>query len=122
MRQQRSALNRLEQKLKQATGPSKKIDRDVSALRQNAPQDEAVVAYTASVDDCIALINDLLPEWHWHVGHGPMGIFPYASMSLDDGKSSARHFEAKAPTVPLALLGVLVKALKGKKQAETKSE
>lgn len=109
---ERSALDHLEETLKEATGPSKQIDRVVSALFHEAPKTETLVAYTASVDDCIALINKLLPEWHWHVGHGPKGILPYASMSLHDRGSHEVHVESKAPTVPLALLGALVKALK----------
>ena len=71
--------------------------------------------YTGSVDECIALVNRILPNWHWHLGHGPLGIVPYASMTQNDGEDGSIHVEATAPTVPLALLGALMKALNSKK-------
>ena len=43
-----------------------------------------------------------MPGWHWHVGYGPKGVMPYASIS--NGKIRC---EAIAATVPLALLTTL---------------
>jgi len=61
----------------------------------------------------IALSPAVLPGWAWHVGHGARGIFPYASLhpKCPAGDGSEPRAEATAPTVPLALLQALVKAL-----------
>ena len=101
----------LEKLVTQATGPDGKIDRAVADMFDGGIEEGVVSPYTASVDACIALIQRTLPDWHWHVGHGPMGIIPYASMTRDGDGAGSGHVEATAPTVPLALLRVLVKAV-----------
>ncbi len=65
-------------------------------------------AYTASVDAAIALVDHALPGWHWHIGWHADGITPYASL-----RDAARtlHVEAKGPTVQLALLRAMIRAL-----------
>lgn len=104
-------LAKLGSRIEQATGPSDQMDQAISAAFDGDDKDSAVPAYTASVDACIALIQRVLPAWHWHVGHGPMGIVPYASMTQNTKSADPLHVEATAPTVPLALLGALFKAL-----------
>ena len=61
--------------------------------------------YTSSVDDCIALISHAAPDWGWHVGWAANGATPYATLHRGHEMK-----EAKGPTVPLALLRVLVRA------------
>jgi hypothetical protein len=103
-------LHRLESKIGTATGADRDLDADLhEAIYGTRPDD--VPAYTASVDSCLALFHDRLPEWHWHIGYGPRGIFPYAVLTHDPGSEDAQS-EMIAPTVPLALLGALVKALR----------
>jgi len=97
-------LARLDEHIGEATGPSKEIDQLIASAFHESNE----VAFSASVDACLALIGRALPEWHWHVGHGPKGILPYASMASDN---SSQRVEMVAPTVPLALLGCLVKVL-----------
>ena len=95
-----------------AVGPSEEIDKEIGLIFDGRQAGEKPVAYTGSVDECIRLLSRLLPEWHWHVGHGPMGVVPYASMTRNSGEDGSVHMEASASTVPLALLGALIKALR----------
>jgi hypothetical protein len=87
----------------EATGPSTTIDKAVAHLFDG----DADIGYSASVDACLLLIGRVLPDWHWHVGYGPTGVLPYASMQ---DEHSDKRVETSAPTVPLALLGCVVKA------------
>ncbi len=48
-----------------------------------------------------------MPGCHWHVGYGPKGVMPYASLS--NGKIRC---EAIATTVPFALLIATLEAHK----------
>lgn len=107
-------LASLERQIGDASGPSEGIDLAIAATLDGELESEAPLPYTASVDDCIALIKRTLPDWHWHVGHGPLGIVPYASMSENGGDTEPMLVEATAPTVPLALLRVLMKALRSR--------
>ena len=102
----KSAQASLMKRLRQATGPDGGVDTAVAAMFGG--DSDPVPSYTASVDACIALMRRTLPDWHWHVGHGPSGIVPYASMTRN---ADDLHVEATAPTVPLALLGALLKAV-----------
>jgi hypothetical protein len=61
--------------------------------------------FTSSIDLCVSLIERVLPGWHWHVGFGPKGVLPYASVYTNQ-----LHYEAMAGTVPLALLSALLQA------------
>jgi len=85
------------------------IGEAVAALAGDPPA--ANEPYTASVDQCLQLIHQLLPKWHWHTGFGVKGITPYAMLSSGDEAGKEERFEASAPTVPLALLIVLFQAL-----------
>ena len=100
-----SALQQLSERIAAATGGDDRLDRDIAALLE-PPGAGSTPSYTTSVPDCIALIARLLPAWTWHVGHGPNGVLPYAFVR----RGRERH-EASAPTVPLALLGALVRAM-----------
>ena len=102
-------LRRLEGRIARATGADSGLDRAIREALDGAAPADGVPPYTASVDACLALIGRALPGWHWHVGWGPGGILPYASLSRD-GAGPAGRVEMTAPTVPLALLGTLVKA------------
>ena len=100
-----NALQQLGERIAAATGGDDRLDRDIAALL-DPPDAGAPPSYTTSVPDCIALIARLLPTWSWHVGHGPNGVLPYAFV-----RQGRQRYEASAPTVPLALLGALVKAM-----------
>ncbi|CCQ75078.1 hypothetical protein [Magnetospira sp. QH-2] len=91
-------------RLEKATGGNRELDR---ALRDAwDPAEQGDPPYTESVDACLALVKKVLPGWHWHVGWGASGFLPYAMISRD-----GREFHADGPTVPLALLRAVVKAL-----------
>ena len=62
--------------------------------------------YSQSTDQSRALVRQVLPDWHLHLGFGASGVLPYAALSLGD-----RHCEAEAATVPLAILRSLMQAV-----------
>ena len=100
-----STLQQLSERIAAATGGDDRLDRAIAALLDPSGVG-SMPSYTTSVPDCIALIGRLLPGWSWHVGHGPNGVLPYAFV-----RQGRQRHEASAPTVPLALLGALVKAM-----------
>jgi hypothetical protein len=103
-------LEQLEVQISNATGEDDALDRMVADTLRGG--DKTRRNYTASIDDCVELIETVLPEWHWHIGRGPRGILPYATLQRSAGasKEPQNHVEATAPTVPLALLLAVVKA------------
>lgn len=98
-------LKTLLPQIKAATGRDHDLDLAIAHAVAHITHDEAAPAYTSSVDACIALIEHTLPGWHWHVGYGPDGVFPYASV-----RKGKTQFEAQSATVPLALLTALLEA------------
>ena len=106
-------LEALESRIVEATGKDRNLDNLIAAMLGDIKRDEPVPEYTSSVDHCIALIGVVLPEWHWHVGHGPLGVIPYAALrkGMNLGDADQLRVDASAPTVPLALLHAAVKAL-----------
>lgn len=105
----RSNLKQLEAKMAAATGSDTNLDADLHEAAYGVRADR-VPAYTSSVDACLALVHERLPEWHWHLGYGATGVFPYAVLTHGPEDADSRS-EATAPTVPLALLRAFVKAL-----------
>lgn len=105
----RKSLTRLAAEITAATGADPALDRHLAEVLHDDPDAEGPHDYSGSVDACLRLIARVAPDWHWHVGHGPDGILPYAALSK--GEANDRRFESAAPTVPLALLGALLQAL-----------
>ena len=108
-----SDLKALTARIAETTGPSKQLDSLIEDALVPANAEISGKNYTSSVDACLQLIEAVLPDWHWHVGHGPTGILPYASLSTTalGGEEDEYRVEADAATVPLALLHVAAKAL-----------
>lgn len=100
-----SRLADLLEEIEGVTGADRGLDRRIAEVLEQPDPAAQVPDYTASVDHCIALIGRVLPHWAWHVGYGPRGILPYATLHDEE-----ERFEAVAPTVPLALLAALLKA------------
>jgi hypothetical protein len=98
------ALAQVIQKLGAATGSDRQLDRDLAELA-GASTTEAP-DYTSSVDRSVDLLHTVLPGWSWHVGWDAQGIMPYATVHLRE-----RIFEARAATVPIALLRAMTAAL-----------
>lgn len=98
-------LGTLLSKVSEATGADRKLDRRIARELDTTETGATVPDYTASVDHCIELVDRVLPGWRWRVGYGPIGIRVYAF--VDSGET---WYEAMAPTVPLALLGAIIKA------------
>ena len=99
-------LSKLLKRIQSATGRDDNLDGEIGRHLDNAyGETVGPPRYTASVDTCIGLIERVMPGWHWHVGYGPKGIMPYASLKNED-----KRYEATAATVPLALLTVVLEA------------
>ena len=113
-----SKLKSLERMLCEATGSDQDLDRSIASTLGGTTADNDLPSYTSSVDNCIGLIETTLPKWHWHIGHGPAGIVPYASLRREGGAARLGRLrvEASACTVPLALLHATVKALQAELQ------
>jgi len=103
-------IEELIKRLRTASGADPNVDALVeraSLERVGNTTPEHATDYSASVDACLALLARHLPGWHWHVGYGVKGIFPYATVS----NGGEKQFEASAPTVPLALLIAIMEAV-----------
>lgn len=94
-------LEPLSRQLNVAGGGSLELDQAIAAFFSQPAAD-----YTESVASCRSLVACVLPQWHLHLGYDASGVLPYASLSLGD-----RYHQAQAPTVPLAILRVLMAAL-----------
>jgi len=110
-------LSSLQQRIEVATGADHDLDAAIDRLLRravDAPPDtgadavpEATPAYTASVDQCLELLHAVLPDWHWHIGRGASGVFPYATLSK--GKTV---ISADGTSVPLVLLTAMIRAVR----------
>jgi hypothetical protein len=89
----------LEERVGQARGGDALLDRDLCLAFGVAEQ-----PVTESVEAARALVGQGAPGWHLHVGFDASGLFPYAALTNAD-----IHIEASATSLPLALLGALVK-------------
>lgn len=93
-----SPVNDLKSALQKASGADAALDEAI-AQHFGVP----VADYTASISQCRALAEAVLPGQHLHLGYGASGIFPYAS--IGNGSSA---YSADAPTVPLAILRAIL--------------
>lgn len=91
----------LAERLAGATGADPVLDAELAAAWGVPAQ-----AFTSSVEAARALVVAALPGWRLHLGFGVTGVFPYAALCRD-----GHHLEAEAPSVPLAILRVALKAL-----------
>ncbi len=108
-----SSLQSLEDRIQSANGADRDLDADIEhALRgpSDAPPD-----YTASIDRCLDLFHEVLPNWHWHLGRGAAGVMPYASLSND-----RTTVQADGATVPQVLLLAIVKALREQERRKSR--
>ena len=94
--------NALSQRLATVTGG----DPDLDAMICEA-FGQPLQRISESAELCRAFAALVAPGWHLHLGYGASGLLPYAGLAQAD-----RHLEAEAPTVPLAILRVLVAALR----------
>lgn len=102
-------LTRLRDRLHQAGGGDHGLDRD---LAQAFGLPEA--AYTESVDLARQLAGQALPGWKLHVGFDASGVLPYAAVRGPGGR-----VDGTGPTVPLAILRVVLDAAVNHRAAAT---
>jgi len=106
-------LSSLQQRIETATGTDRDLDADIDRLLRRVdeeppdPHPDVAPAYTASVDRCLELLHDILPDWHWHIGRDASGVFPYAALSK--GKIT---ISAEGTSVPLVLLIAVIRAVR----------
>lgn len=91
-------------RVRRATGSDPEIDAAIAALDPRAAiEASSPPSFTRSVDACLELLRRTRPGWAWHVGWGATGVVPYVTVSR-----SERRYEARASTIPLALLDALL--------------
>lgn len=90
----------LGRRLERASGAEPELDRMLAEAFG-----VAAASFTASVPDCRALAESVLPGLKLHLGYGASGLFPYASLT-----GEGLHVISEAPTVPLAILRSVVAA------------
>lgn len=103
-------LIELQDAIASATGRDEILDQRIAHVLDDFSVGDDAPNYTGSVDACIALIGQVAPHWHWHVGHGPSGVLPYAALTMEREGEEAKRVEYASCTVPLALLGALIEA------------
>jgi hypothetical protein len=101
-------LQALARRLEAATGSDRELDGELARVLAGAAPGTVPADYTSSVDRCVELVRAAAPGWAWHVGWDASGLLPYATL-----RQGERSIEAAAPTVPLALLRALARALAG---------
>jgi hypothetical protein len=101
-------LQALAHRLDVATGSDRELDGELARVLGGAAPGTVPADYTSSVDRCVELVRAAAPGWAWHVGWDASGLLPYATLHRGE-----RCVEAAAPTVPLALLRALARALAG---------
>ena len=87
----KAELIKLQDQIAGATGRDRDLDRQIGSLLDDPSRRGDEATYTASVDDCIALIGRVLPHWAWHVGYGPRGILPYATLHDEEQQARRQH-------------------------------
>lgn len=95
------ALAHLLRAIEEATGPDREIDKALATCFGVESAD-----YSSDAGLSRELVQRILPQARLQVGYDVKGILPSANL-LDDGE----RFTAIAPTVPVSILRVLVKAL-----------
>ena len=93
-------------RLEVATGSDRELDGELARVLAGASPGTVPADYTSSVDQCVELVRAAAPGWAWHVGWDASGLLPYATL-----RQGEHRIEAAAPTVPLALLRALARAL-----------
>lgn len=88
--------------LRAAAGGDAALDAAVAGV---FPQAAELSHVSGSVDECLSLLDQALPGWHWHVGKGANGVLPYATLTKEQWRVTA-----DGPTVPIALLRAMLAA------------
>jgi hypothetical protein len=104
-----SSLQSLQNRIEAGKGADRDLDADIEKVLRGSSGDAP--DYTASVDRCLELLQEVLPDWQWHLGRGAAGMLPYVSLSK--GRITV---SADGTTVPQVLLAAIIKALSAQEQ------
>jgi hypothetical protein len=97
-------VQELLERTRRATGSDSDLDAAIAAgLGPPAMGKDAAPPFTRSIEACLDLLHRRRPGWAWHIGWDANGVMPYVTLSKDE-----RRYEARASTLPLALLDVLL--------------
>ena len=120
--------------LKDATGPDDEIDKDIVRLFGEQCDDDPesgpywimefygdshmlwhdgvsdIPAFSGSIDAALALVSEKLPGWDWVARPG------FAQLYETPGDVWSASAQATAPTVPIAILIALFKALEAQEE------
>jgi len=112
-----SDLEALLARVEKATGPDRELDVAIRLALFPPAGRPAWLPYTASLDACQALQEQLLPKWSWSVMHrhgesGPYAVARTARVVGDD----VQGFDAVHDKAPLAWLAAILSALIARSQ------
>ena len=104
----REELQALLERVEKATGPDRLLSRDLARTFGMLGH------YTASIDAALALVERVLPGWHW-IRKSPLSMTVYQDPK--DEKAWAVHFDGAGATPALSLLAAILKALIAQQEA-----
>lgn len=119
------------ERVRKAPGPDRELDRDIHAEMYGWEKiwNEgleffqlwkdgkwialgSIPAYTGSTDADLALVETVLPGWHWNIGHDANGEL-HATIW-----HGVNEFDEYAPTAPLAIILAVLTALQSSEQSK----
>jgi hypothetical protein len=112
-------LTKLKARVDSATGPDRELDellfefhngrkRNISSFEQYEPS-EKLPHYTASIDEALTLVEQLLSGWHWSI-YDTDGNGKYCAQ-LEPVMFSYEPFDGRGSTPALSILSALLDAL-----------
>lgn len=127
-----SSLTELREKVERAVGPDRELDLSIYALLDPAEPSLALhklnrlPAITASIDAALALVETKLPGWshhiHLHPDEAHVDLYKLGDLVTQNDQLYRPvvmgPFDAgPLPTLPLAILSALLRALESQEQA-----
>lgn len=118
-----SVLDKLLKRIQAATGPDREIDLLIGGLwpkprpfsmsvDQQRGRLPPVLAFTASLDAGLGLVEKVLPGWSWNIGRFPSVRAQLAEpIETEYGPAIGQRANESAATPPLAILAALIRAL-----------
>ena len=124
----KAEIEGLVERLRQATGQDRELDRDILALFECVDGgDDPIIGWcewnrlgnktyvhpaplSDSIDAALALVERLLPGWRYDI-HSPRFGIPFEAVLMDGDSASRRIVVGNAATAPLAILSALLTAL-----------
>jgi hypothetical protein len=107
----KDGLASLLERLREAKGPDREIDRELQGEPHGTTRWSFIPEYTASIDASLALVERLLPGWKRSLFEKRGGGW-IARVSSPRWETFTSGEDDPLPTAPLALLAALLSAIK----------